>query len=122
MATKYNFEIDKGSTFQYDIVYKLKDPNTEVATVVDLTDYTARMQIRTTIAAATTILELTTENGGITITPADGKISLFIADSATSSITIESGVYDLEIVSPGPQFIVRRLLEGKIKFRPEVTR
>lgn len=119
MATKLNLEIDKGSTFSYDIIYKILDPDTNLATVVDLTGYTARLQMRVSISASTVLKELTTENGGISITALDGKITLNISATDTSAIAVDSAIYDLELINGS---IVKRLVEGKVKFKPEVTR
>jgi hypothetical protein len=68
------------------------------------------------------VLELTTENGGITIDDAAGKVSLEISAAQTSALTMTSGVYDLEIVSDDATPVVTRLLAGKVTVSPEVTR
>ena len=119
MATKLNLEIDKGATFVYDMVYKLKNNSSSISTIVDLTGYTARMQIRASITASTVIKELTTENGGLIITGIDGKITINMSAAETSAISVDTAVYDLELITGS---IIKRLIEGKIKFKPEVTR
>lgn len=87
---------------------------------VDLTGCTARMHIRAKLADATTLMELTTENGGITIGGTTGEIVLFVSDEDSSAEDWKSGVYDLEIVHPSGD--VTRLIEGSISLVKEVTR
>lgn len=87
---------------------------------VELTGYTARMHIRDSVDATTTLLELTTENGGIAIDTANKKITLTITAAQAEAITWESAVYDLELVATGGA--VTRLLEGAITVSKEVTR
>ena len=85
-----------------------------------MTGWTARMQIRPEVGSETVIAELTTENGGITIDPPEGKINLYLSDVETSAFSFESAVYDIELVDQSGN--VYRDIEGKIKLSPEVTR
>lgn len=110
----YNFICEQGVTFQRSIT-----ATDSAGDLLDLTGYTARMQIRRDINATTTLAELTTENGGITLGDDAGTIDLFISADDTSDIT-RDGVYDLEIISPSD--IVIRLLKGKFEIDQEVTR
>lgn len=114
-AGRHDFTIEKGATFSRVLTWK--DEN---STAYDLTGYTARMHIREERDDTAKIVELTTENGGITLGGAAGTITLLITDTATSAITQNSGVYDLELVSSGG--VVTRLLEGDISIINEVTR
>jgi hypothetical protein len=103
----------QGSTFTRRLVYKI---NKEV---VNLTGYTARMQVRESHSSPTFIVELTVGNG-ITITGATGQISITITAGATATIQPGTYVYDIELVAPNTT--VQRLLEGKFVVTPEVTR
>jgi hypothetical protein len=85
----------------------------------DLTNYTARMQIRSSIDSEDVIIELTTENGRISL-DADGGIALFIADTDTAALDFTNAVYDLELIPPGGG--ADRILEGRVTLSPEVTR
>lgn len=89
-------------------------------TPINLTGYTARMQIREDITSGTVLISLTTENGGITLGGVFGTITLLIMASVTAAIAWTTAVYDLEIISPSG--IVTRLVEGRITVSPEVTR
>lgn len=123
-AGSYNFTIEAGTTMEIPLVWK--DPSNNP---YNLTGYTARMQARPSIDSTTVLHEWTTENGGITITPAEGKIVLAADDTETASwqswtvtppSTSPTAVYDLEVIS-GSGFVTR-LLEGTITIKKEVTR
>lgn len=114
-AGKLDLVIEKGATFQKTLYYKDK---TKVA--IDLTGYTARMQIRETPQSSTFVAELTTENGGITITGAAGQIDLLLSATATSAISVDSGNYDLELESPGG--VVTKLVRGHVSIIEEITK
>lgn len=114
-AGKLDLIIEKGATFRKTLYYKDK---TKVA--IDLTGYTARMQIRETPQASTFIAELTTENGGITLTANEGKIELYISDTATAAISVSSGNYDLELITAGADVI--KLVRGHVSIIEEITR
>lgn len=113
-AVKYNFEIEQGTTFTKPMVWKSN------GVVVNLTGYTARMQIRSSIASDQVLLELTTENDRIVITPLTGTITLKLDADTTAEIDWIKGVYDLEAVSADDK--VTRLLRGTVSISKEVTR
>jgi hypothetical protein len=112
---KHNLYVYRGATFSEQITWK-----DEGGTPIDLTSFTARMQMRETVESSTPFLTLTTENGGITLGGAAGTINI-LATAATSAITATGGVYDLEIVA-ADTVTVTRLLEGIVIISPEVTR
>lgn len=84
---------------------------------VDLTGATVRMQIRAQIGGEV-LLELSTENGGITITGL-GTITRTISATETAGLTWTEGVYDLEVQYPDGT--VQRYLQGAVRVRREVT-
>ncbi len=86
---------------------------------VNLTGYTARMQLREKIDSAEIIKELTTENGGIVIDTAKYKIDLIISAADTALFTFSSVVYSLEMVSTS---VVVPFANGTITLVKEVTR
>lgn len=114
-AGQIDLSIDKGET--YKKVFYWKDKS-KVA--IDMTGYTARMQVRKSTNAATIQLELTTENGRITITGAEGKIELYISDSDTSSLEGTKSVYDLELIDNSGDII--KFARGIIVMVDEVTK
>jgi len=114
-AGNYNFVIDQGANWFLTVVYK-----DSTGTAINLTGYTAALQIRDTYADSTTDLSLTSPSGGITITGATGTIAITATAVQTAAIAAGSYVYDLEITSSGG--IVTRLIQGKISLSPQVTR
>lgn len=111
----YDIYIEQGATYNQPLVWKDSS-----GTAVNVTGYTARMQIRKTIDATTIILTLTTENGRITVGGANGLITLLVSAADTAALTTFCGVYDLEVISPAG--VVTRLLEGQVEVSKEVTR
>jgi hypothetical protein len=115
-AASHDILIEKGATFQLSLLWK-----DGAGSPITLVGYTARMQVRQkhdSIDPAA--LDLTTENGGITLGGAAGTINVIAAATATDDITFKRGVYDLELVSGAG--IVTRLIEGFVTVTPEVTR
>ncbi len=117
-ASKIKLLIKQGATFRKRLTWKTGSP----AAAVNLTGYTARMQIRKDIADALPVAELTTENGGITLGGAAGTIDFYLSDTVTAAYTWEDGVLDLELVAPGTGGDVIRLVEGTAAVSREVTR
>lgn len=117
MAERVDMEHDQGATFARRFIWKT---DTATPTAVDVTTYDARMHIRTSIDAASTVLELTTENGRIVLGGDNGYVDLFI--SADDTTLLESGTYRYDLEMVAADGFVTRLAEGKIKIRPEVTR
>lgn len=86
---------------------------------VDLSAYTARLQIRRTPATTTTLLSLTSASGAIVL-GADGSVAVTITPVLTAALSFTSAVYDLELISPTDD--VTRLVEGTVTLSKEVTR
>ena len=114
-AGNNNFVIDQGADWFVTVVYK-----DSAGVAINLTGYTAALQIRDTYADSTTDLSLTSPSGGITITGATGTIAIRATAAQTGAIAAGQYVYDLEITSSGG--IVTRLIQGKISLSPQVTR
>jgi hypothetical protein len=114
MADKINITIDKGSHFAFSFIWKDEDGNT-----IDLTGYTAAMQARKNYKSTDLILDLTTENGGIEIDEDADTVTVIVPDTMSSTIAEFGALYDLELISP--EGLVTRVIEGRIKFRPEIT-
>jgi hypothetical protein len=119
MPGKLNLKINRGETFRH--ILKWQDAN---ETPIDLTGYTARMHIRSSIDAPTTLLELTTSNNKISFPNAlEGEILLKLTAAETAALTWDTGVYDLELVIlVSAVEEVTRLVEGKVTVTKEVTR
>ena len=113
-AGTYHFSMEQGSTFSRSITYK--DSN---GSPIDLSGYTARMQLRRNVEDSSPIIELTTANGRITLGGTAGTVTLTIAASDTASLSPVEGVYDLELVSGDT---VEKLIAGTFTIQREVTR
>lgn len=86
--------------------------------IVDITGWTARMEIRDKIGGIL-LYRLDTSNGRLTINGPIGMIGLNIPADVSSAWTWKSGVYDLELVDPNGK--IGRMIQGKIKVNAEVT-
>lgn len=110
---KYNIVCPQGATFSQQLTWIIGE------TPVDLTGYTARMQVREKHTSTIYNLNLTTENGGITLGGDEGTILITIDANDTGDLVAKEYVYDLELDSGGE---VTRIIEGKFIVTPEVTR
>lgn len=116
-AGKHDFTIEQGTSVNKKVIWK---DNQSTPQPIDLTGYTARMQVRSTIASTEVLVELTTENSGIELGTTNGQILLKMTDTQTAAFAWLTGVYDLELIAPSGD--VTRLLKGTITVDPEVTR
>lgn len=113
LAGRYDLTLEAGATFSLTLTYK--DANNAP---VNLTGMTARMQLRRAANSTSSLLALTTENGRIALGGSAGTITLSIAAADTTGLS-GSGFYDLELVNGAN---VERLLEGRFRVNPEVTK
>jgi hypothetical protein len=112
----YNMTIEQGSTFSLSLVYK-----DAANKVVDLSGYSARMQVRSTLSASTVLLEVTTDSvDQMWIVPSAGQINIKLPHSVTALLAPSIAVYDLELESSGGEVI--KLIKGKCRIEGEVTR
>jgi hypothetical protein len=109
--------IYQGATFA--LTLRLRDKAR--AAPLDLGPRTARMHIRARIADPDPACALSTEDGRIAITAAEGLITLHLPAAVTAALTLpQGGVYDLELIDD--QGGVDRILMGRVTLDPEVTR
>lgn len=117
-AGELDIVIEQGATFQKRLTWV---DNQVPAVPIDITGYTARMQLRTAKDEPDPpIIELTDGNGRIILGGVNGTIDLLIDCADTSALIDEFGVYDLEVESPGG--VCTRLVEGSFELSLEVTR
>lgn len=114
-AANYSFVVEQGSTLLKPIVWK-----DSTGTAVNLTGYSAKMQIRKSASSADVLLELSTQNGKLTITANTGTITMVFSAATTAAINWSHGKYDLELTSGSG--VVTRLIEGDITVSREITR
>ncbi len=111
-ASTSQFTVTNGATGIYI--------NGGIATApVNITNYTAALQLRSLPSDATAVLSLTTASG-ITITGASGTIDVHATAAQTRAIDEGPYYYDLEITSDTG--IVTRVAQGQVIVSAEVTR
>lgn len=113
---KLNLNCYQGATFDYEMTW------TAAGSAVDLTNYSARMQVRPSYDSATVIVALAS-GSGITLGGTAGTINLLLTPSQTAELDGTPStqfLYDLELESSSGE--VTRLIEGNFFIYPEVTR
>lgn len=88
---------------------------------VNLTGYTAALQLRSLPNDPTAALTLTTANSGIAITALTGEIAIHATAAQTRAIDEGYYYYDLEITQTSTG-IVTRVAQGQILVSAEITR
>lgn len=126
MAARYSFTIDQGATKEFTVVYADADN-----VPVDLTGYTAKMQIRpnpgSEVLYATLSTTISPNGSGLYITglpsnpvPAtSGSIGVVMSAALTTNLNFGEASYDLELYN-GTYVI--RVIEGKVRLNKEVTK
>ena len=111
----YNIVADQGATFTRTFTW-----NDSSGTPMNLTGYTARMQVRQRYVSTTPVLSLTSSPAaGITLGTTNGQIVVTASATVMAGISAGDYRYDLELVSGS---VVTRLLMGSFSVKAEVTR
>src|SRR3990167_4689322 len=111
----YDLTIIQGATFNLALTYK-----DDADAVIELADYTALLQMRKSAKDDTVLVELSTENDGITVADTAPNIVLAMEAIVTEEIEWRNAVYDLRLeASDGT---VTRLLQGDVVGSPAVSR
>ena len=114
LAGKYNITCEQGATFDLQLTWKGSD-----GSLVNVTGYTARMQVKKSRTDTTNVVSLTTENSRIVLGGAAGTIDLTIDATTTAALDVGQFVYDLELINGST---VYRVIEGAFTVSGEVTR
>lgn len=109
---KYNITAYQGATFDLSMNWAIG------GTAINLTGYTAAMQVRPTASASSAVISLTNGNG-ITLGGTAGTIDIAISAATMGSVAAGQYVYDLELVQGAN---VSRLMQGTFLVDAEVTR
>ncbi len=116
MAAKHNFPvIKKGATYRHKVWWQNADK-----TPKDLTGCTAKMQVRDDVDSPDVRLELSTENGGITLDLATAEFLFYVSDENSALLVGEGGVYDLYVYHPNGE--TTAFLTGTVPFQDSATR
>jgi hypothetical protein len=129
-AGRYSLYIEQGASLDFEVQYIDSNGNP-----VDLSGYSARMQIRPTVESSTIYITLSSslqpDGTGLNLSgshstkpPTSGSIGIFIPSCTSSLLSFTDAVYDLEISTPydGGCNYVTRLIQGPVKLSNEVTR
>jgi hypothetical protein len=103
----------QGANFDYQLTWAV------AGSAVNVTGYTARMQVRDAVDSTAVALSLVSGTG-ITLGGTAGTIALSAVATATAGIEAGQYVYDLELVS-GTGYVTR-LVGGNFVVSAEVTR
>lgn len=104
----------RGETLQRVFTYKDSD-----GVAVDLTGYSASMQVRKSLADGVA-LELSTVNSRIALGGAAGTVTLIVSATDTATVDVGQYFYDLELTSGSS--VVTRLIEGRFQVKEAYTR
>lgn len=121
----YDFLIKKGEAL--DLLVEVQDP---VGTVVDFTNFTAKMTMVNSSNETLCVLSssLNSDNTGITFTPisgstqlteSNGTVGIYISQYSSSFFNFNDASYDLFVYSNSLSY---KLLEGNIKLISNKTR
>lgn len=110
----YNATIDQGATWSVVVTYK-----DSTGTPINLTGYTAAMQVRQQYNSDTAELTLTSPSNGIVITPLTGVVTITMTALQTAALAEGYYVYDVELTAGSYK---DRLIQGQLTVAPEVTR
>ena len=116
MSANYDTIIKQGSVWKRTFIYK----NKTTGVAVDITGYTAKMQIRPS-AGSSTLIHEATSSSGIVITGTEGKLVVTIGADATDAMSFIAAEYDLEVVPPSGSDSTKKLVSGKVKLQKAVT-
>lgn len=107
-------ELKRGDTLQVDVLWSQSN-----GTPVNLTGYTARMQVRPQPGDGAPILDLTS-GSGITLGGSAGTIAATAPPATTRTFAPGEYVYDLELTSPTG--VVTTIIAGQFVVYADVTR
>jgi hypothetical protein len=116
-AGRYDLYIEQGVT--YTKIFTWYDSTN---TPIDLSDYTAIMQVRYSVDDDTVIVASDSIPAGIVLTlgGALGTITVDIAASISNALDFDIAVWDINLTHT-PTGVITRLLEGEVKFSKAVT-
>ncbi len=109
---RYNINVYTGTTFSLAPVWKIN------GTPVNLTGYSADMQVRAATDTAI-VVELSTTNGKAVIAESLGQVTLTLTPAQTTALTPGAYIYDLNLTSAAGD--VTKILAGNFAVIASVT-
>ena len=115
-AGRFDLIIEQGATYTQTFTYE-----TAAGVPINLTAYTAAMQIRESVESTAVLATSSGTSPSITLTlgGSAGTIIVTMTATVTAAFAFDTAVYDLELTTGTT---VLRLLEGEVKLSKEVTR
>jgi hypothetical protein len=110
---RFNFSLIQGDTFNTSPAWKINN------SYVNVTGYSAKMQVRQAVTSTSVILEMSTANGRIVAGTTDGKFTITLSAVDSAALPPGNYIYDLDITSPGG--IKTTLLTGGFAVVAQVT-
>ena len=115
-AGYYDIEIEQGADYSQTVNY-----TDSSGVTIDLSTYSSgSMQIRESSESSSSLIDLTTANGRITLAQGDPNITLTLSATETASLDFDHAKYDLEVVASGGE--VSKILRGNVKLIREITK
>lgn len=113
---KYKFTCKQGKTFRRRLTIKRN------GVVLNLTGYSARMQVRPKASSKTVYVDLTVENGGIVMGGAAGTIDIVISKTVMAKVPFGVHQYEIEVMEPSGEVPDYLTLSGPFNVPAEVIR
>ena len=117
MAGKLDIEVEQGTTWVRDIIWKDSSK-----TAIDVTGYSAALQIRRLKDDTTALLSIASGTSALVVGTTDGKFTITLTATVTGNLDFETAFYDFKVTSPSPYLVATRLLEGEVTLNKAVTR
>lgn len=108
------FETTQGATLSRQVTWLV------AGSAVNLTSYTAKMQVRRAAGADGSALVSLTSGSGLTLGGTAGTIGITVSSAQSSALPSGRLAYDLQVTSPGGE--VTFLLAGPFTVAEAVTR
>ena len=116
----YNITYQQNANYEQQFTFYAPNEVAGASAVpIDFSGHTARMQVRDLVESEIVMVELTTENGMISLDD-EGRVVLSI-EVADAADLIDEGVYDLFVTS-GATGKPEKIMMGLFRFEPAVTR
>lgn len=95
---RYNFTVQQGSTWRNVFTFYQTDIS---GAVVNLTNYTAALTVKDKPSDSTSLVSLTSDNGGVVLGGTAGTITVLQTATQTNAYAWANGEYTLTLTAPG---------------------
>ena len=110
---RYNITVVQGTTFTLSPQWLINN------LAVNLTGYSATMQVRQFTDSPTPLTTASTANGKIVINGALGQINITLSATETATYTVGNYIYSLQLTSSGG--VVTEILNGNFVVSPSAV-